>query len=58
MSVWREVNILLILILGNVCDIHTIVAHSFEVTYGIQDFGYNKLITGCESVPIDPYYVG
>ena len=56
-SVRREVNLLLILILGNICDIHAVITHTFEIAYGVEDFRHNQFIACCKSVAVDPYNV-
>ena len=51
----REMNILLVLVLGNVSDIHAIVAHTLQVADGVQYLIYRQLIFCGQTLAVDPY---
>ena len=55
MSGRREMNILLVLVLGNVSDIHAVVAHTLQVSDRVQYLIYRQLIFCGQTLAVDPY---
>ena len=50
-------DLLLVLLPGNVGDIHTVIPDPLQVTDGIQDLAHHKLVICRETPLIDPYDV-